>query len=69
MWVVDSYPPDLYFRPPSVRPDPVGSERNSHNDQRDDKESGSEVGRNNRSENTWIKQIEMRSGPIGLEWV
>ena len=40
-----------------------------HNDQRDDKESGNEVGHNNRSENTWIKQIEMRSGPIRLEWV
>ena len=40
-----------------------------HNDQRDDKECGNEVGRNNRNENTWIKRIEMRSGLIGLEWV
>ena len=29
VWVVDSYLPDSSFRPPSVRPDPVGSERNS----------------------------------------
>ena len=40
-----------------------------HNDQRDDKESGNEVGHNNRNENTWIKRIETRSGLIGLEWV
>ena len=40
-----------------------------HNDQRDDKERGDEVGRNNRNENTWIKRIEMRSGLIRLEWV
>ena len=40
-----------------------------HNDQGDDKESGNEVGYNNRNDNTWIKQIEMRSGPIGLKWV
>ena len=40
-----------------------------HNDQRDDKESGNEVGCNNRNENMWIKRIETRSGPIGLEWV
>ena len=30
VWVVDSYPLDSSFRPPSVRPDPVGSERNTH---------------------------------------
>ena len=40
-----------------------------HNDQRDDKEGGNEVGRNNRNKNTWIKRIEMRSGPVRLEWV
>ena len=39
------------------------------NDQRDDKESGNEVGHNNRNKNTWIKRIETRSGLIGLEWV
>ena len=35
-----------------------------HNDQGNDKEGGNEVGRNNRSENTWIKWIEMRSSPV-----
>ena len=28
VWAVDSCPPDSYSRPPLVRPDPVGSERN-----------------------------------------